>query len=103
VLHSTDRPEEGIHPGRHHLPTAPEVSILLPVNVPVNSERSIVCSARGSEGSNNLSFFPDYHRSYMPLMYPLLFPHGTDGWSLETKSSTPPKKGQPWRNTPDIT
>jgi len=87
VLHSSDKLEQGIHPGRHRIPTAPDVSILLPIHVPVNSEQSIVCSARGSEDSNNLRFFLDYHRSYMPLMY-LLFPHGTDGWSLETRSST---------------
>ena len=58
----------------------------------INSEQSIVCSARDSKVENNLSFFQDYHKSYMPLMYPLLFPHGTDGWSLETRTTRSPYK-----------
>lgn len=30
-----------------------------------------------------LEFIHDYHRSYDPLQYPLLFPDGQDGWHFD--------------------
>ncbi|KAL7542017.1 hypothetical protein ACHAXR_012464, partial [Thalassiosira sp. AJA248-18] len=95
-LHATTSPQPGIHNGRLNLPSAPEISLLLPVHQPMDAQRVVVCSARQTaasfqrfrnEGINDdLEFFQDYHQSYMPLMYPLLFPHGTNGWTLGTKS-----------------
>ena len=38
-LHATERPLQGIHPGRLNLPTAPEISILMPVETPINSKK----------------------------------------------------------------
>ena len=72
------------------MPTAPEVALLKDINPPAGSHRSMVCSVHQRCLTNNdraeLSFFKDYHRSYIPLQYVLLFLHGTDGWTLGTKS-----------------
>ena len=81
-LHATDRPKEGMHKGRFNLPTAPKISVLLPKTISADSERTIVCKTIQSGPLNDkgdLQFFQDYHRSYPPLMYPILFPFGTDG------------------------
>ena len=43
---------------------------------------------RQEPGNLGLRFFKDYDRSYTPLTYPLLFPHGTDGWTLNIRSLT---------------
>ncbi|KAL7555308.1 hypothetical protein ACHAWF_019019, partial [Thalassiosira exigua] len=85
-LHATDHPVEGMHQGRLNLPTAPEISLLMPSNMPMNSQRTIVCNTVQSESGNDLVFFQDYHRSYSPLMYPVLLPFGTDGWTLGLRS-----------------
>ena len=82
-LHATERPSNGMHPGRFHLPNAPEVALLKDVNPPRGAHRSVICSVRQKSNEGKmLSFFQDYHRSYIPLLYVLLFPHGTDGWTL---------------------
>jgi hypothetical protein len=87
-LHATSRPGNGEHPGRYHLPTAPEISLLMPTNPPADAMRSIICAVR--QGNENLlQTFQDYHRSYDPLQYPLIFPYGTDGWTLNLKSNNP--------------
>ena len=97
-LCATERPQDGHHAGRYHLPTALEVALLKDVNPPVGAHRSIVCSVRQRQLTNDdrkdLKRFQDYHRSYTPLTYPLLFPHGTDGWTLGIRSlsSTPQDK-----------
>lgn len=83
------------HSGRYNLPSVPEVSILMPCDIPRDCKRSIVCSVRqpaSTNSSNHLITMPDTHRSYDPLAYPLFFPHGTDGWSLSTKSLAHPFK-----------
>lgn len=86
-LHATDKPPEGQHPGRYNLPSAPEIAMLMPTTIHNNAERSIVCSLRqSSDDQNELRYFPQYHRSYPPLAYPLLFPKGTDGWTLGIRS-----------------
>jgi len=89
-LNDTDLPSPGVHPGRLYLPTASEVYLLLCVHMSINSQWSIVCFERQSLSASNLCFFQDYHRYDMPLMHPLLFPHGTDGWALDARSITPP-------------
>ena len=92
-LHATDKPSNQQHPGRFHLPSAPEIALLLPGSIPENSTRTMVCSVRQSSHNPNneqLVSFPDYHKSYDPLAYPLFFPHGTDGWSPQTKSDKEP-------------
>ena len=87
-LHATTKPEAGHHPGRYHLPTAPEVSLLTNVNHPPGSHQTIICSVRAREGEESgadLRMFKDYHRSVTPLTYALLFPEGTDGWTIGQK------------------
>ena len=91
-LHAVDKPAPGQHIGRLHLPTAPEIALLLPTSIPRNSERRVVCNVRSNNSNNDLQFIQDYHRSYIPLLYVLFFPHGTDGWSLNTRSTISPFK-----------
>lgn len=82
-LHATEKPLEGHHPGRYHVPNCPEIALLKDPNPPVGAHRTVVCSVRqGTATNRNLHFMQDYHRSYIPLLYVLLFPHGTDGWTL---------------------
>ena len=84
-MHATDKPPTGHHIGRYHLPNAPEIALLKDINPPTGSHQSIKCNVRGveREGHNDtLTKICDYHRSYIPLLYVLLFPHGTDGWTL---------------------
>ena len=53
----------------------------------------MICSVRQSSNntnSNQLVSILDYHKSYDPLAYPIFFPHGTDGWSLQTQSDNEP-------------
>ena len=58
------------------------------VNHPPGSHRTTICSVRAQEGEEsrpNLRMFKDYHRSVTPLTYALLFPEGTDGWTIGQK------------------
>ena len=80
-IHATETPPNNAHPGRYNLPTVSEVSLLMPNVIPHNVERSVVCPIRDS-GHGGIRSFSDYHRSYDPLQYPVLFPFGTDGWNL---------------------
>ena len=51
-----------------------------------------MCEYRGRQDRPSLKFFPDYHRSYDPLQYPLIFPFGTDGWHFKRRSLTIDKR-----------
>ena len=52
----------------------------------ISLPRYITVNYRHSKGDNrHLEFIPDYHRAYDPLQYPLIFPCGQDGWSLDSK------------------
>ena len=51
-----------------------------------NAERCVECSYLNQHDQYGLSSFPDYHRSYDPLQYPLLFPYGSDGWHYDIRS-----------------
>ena len=92
-LHETEKPGQGQHVGRFHLPTAPEVSVLLPSREQMSiSKSSIVCSVRpqvGINGYDSLQIIRDHHRSIWPLLYPILFPHGTSGWHDGLHSNNP--------------
>jgi len=66
-LHDTTNPKNNEHPGRYHLPSCPEISILLPNEIPPNAKRIMVCNYRNSSKNSNqlgLKFFPDYHQAY---------------------------------------
>ena len=89
VMHATDKPPSGHHAGRYHVPTAPEIALLKDINPPEVSHRSIKCNVRGEQQEGHqdkLTKIQDYHCSYIPLIYVLLFPQGTDGWSLNART-----------------
>ena len=64
-LRATERPPTGHHPGRYHVPTAPEVALLKDINPPAGSHRAVVCSVRQrsltDSDRDDLTFFQDYH------------------------------------------
>ena len=76
----------GVHPGRLNVPSVPEVSILMPNDIPANSTRMLICKFRADDNATGLCRFSDCHRSYDPLQYPLMFPLGTDGWHYRVKN-----------------
>ena len=86
-LHDTKNPKDNKHRGCYNLPSCAEISILLPKEIPPNANRMMICDYRySSNGKHGLKFFPDYHRAYDPMGYPLFFPQGDDGWHLDLKS-----------------
>ena len=86
-LHDTKNPKDNKHRGCYNLPSCTEISILLPKEIPPNANRMMICDYRySSNGKHGLKFFPDYHRAYDPMGYPLFFPQGDDGWHLDLKS-----------------
>lgn len=84
--------EQGDHPKRKILPSAPEVAVLLPRHISIGARRNIVCNYRNPANSNHLAFFPDTHQCYFPFMYILLSVYGTNGWTYQTKSTHDNKK-----------
>ena len=74
-IHGTDRPTpSNQHPGRFNLPTAPEISMLMPIAMPRDAKKTIICNVRSATGSHELKLFQDYYRACDPLQYPLLSP-----------------------------
>jgi len=61
---------------RYNLPTADEVAVILPTNITSTEVRDIVLRRR----TGGLQRISDCHPAYAPLQYPLLFPHGENGW-----------------------
>ena len=50
------------------------------------TKRMVTMNYRHKENDReHLSFIPDYHRSYDPLQYPLIYPCGQDGWHFDCK------------------
>ena len=59
------------------------MALLRPDAAIEEGNRKVVCWVQNPTPQQNLlCFFPDTHRSYDPLAYPLFFPYGTDGWHL---------------------
>ena len=75
----------GDHPGWYHLPSAPELALLMPRHVKTGSKRQIVCDMSNST-SSQLTIIPDHHQCYLPFMYAVLCPYGTNGWNIEMRS-----------------
>ena len=67
------------HSRRYNSPVSDEIAVLMP-NDNVNN-RDIVLHYR----DGGLWHISELHRGYDPLQYPLLFPHGTDGWHVYLK------------------
>ena len=81
-IHAEKKPEES-HSRRYNLPTTNELGILIPNEAAAAQDsRSVVCKFRAADRPEprHLQHFTDDHRSYDPLVYPLLFPYGTDGF-----------------------
>ena len=63
VMHSTDNIPAGHHPGRYHLPTAPEVTLLKNINPPDGAHRLVKVAVQGPQqpgGRDQLSNIPCY-------------------------------------------
>jgi hypothetical protein len=75
VIHEDKRPSNQ-HARRYNVPTSDEIGIVMP-NEPT-STRDIVLHQR--DGS--LKQISELHRAYDALQYPVLFPHGTDGYNI---------------------
>ena len=94
-IHPLERPLDTYerdlpHPGRFHVPSVPEILILISNEDHPGAERSIVCQMRQSHKGerHTLKIISDGHRSYEPLQYELLRPFGTDGWNYNKQSGT---------------
>ena len=69
----------GEHYRRYNRPLSDEIGVLMPNDAANN--RDIVLHYK----DGGLKHISELHRSYKPLQYPLLFPHGTDGWHVNLK------------------
>ena len=78
VINENKRPSNE-HSRRYNSPVSDEIAVLMPNdNI---SNRDVVLHYR----DGGLRHISELHRSYDPLQYPLLFPHGTDGWDVNLK------------------
>lgn len=59
-------------------------------NISHDSTKTLICYMRELSSSNTIliNTIQVYHRPYNCIAYPLFFPFGTDGWSLNTMSQT---------------
>jgi len=74
--------ERGADLRRENLPTADEVSMILPEEYGSAGFRDIVLASRtnGDDQGNHFTLINPNHASYLPLHYVLLFPYGEPGW-----------------------
>ncbi|KAL7491042.1 hypothetical protein ACHAWT_000513 [Skeletonema menzelii] len=82
ALHASESTDSLIHKGRLNVPRVKEVALLMPndISAGINDERFLLFNYKEPDKEVGLKYIPDYHRSYDPLQYPLLFPDGRDGW-----------------------
>ena len=78
VINENKRPS-GEHSRRYNSPVSDEIAVLMP-NDNVNN-RDVVLHYR----DGGLLRISELHRSYDPLQYPSIFPHGTDGWHVNLR------------------
>jgi hypothetical protein len=74
--------ERGADLRRENLPTADEVSMILPEEYGREGFRDIVLAKRvdGEDESKAFTLINPNHALYLPLYYVLFFPHGEPGW-----------------------
>ncbi|XP_026417352.1 uncharacterized protein LOC113312830 [Papaver somniferum] len=66
---------------RYNLPTAKEVSVIIPENPSdIKAPRDILLHLKAGKG---FTIINEWHPSYLPLHYVLLFPYGELGWSTK--------------------
>ena len=91
VIRADKKPAEG-HQGRFNAPTADEVALVMVGEQ--FSHRDIILESHDSK----LRRISELHRSYDALQYPLLFPYGEDGYSIDIPQRTG-NGGQPVKKT----
>merc|ERR1712214_188056 len=85
-IHATESAQTLKHQGRLTGPVVKEIAILMNDSNDLTREhkRMVTMNYRHKKDDNtHLSFIPDYHRSYDPLQYPLIYQCGQDGWHLD--------------------
>ena len=83
-LSATKRPH-GTHERQFNIPCTSELGVLMPNDILNN--RDIILRTR-SHG-RPLQRINECHRVYDALQYPILFPTGSDGWSIDLKLLNP--------------
>ncbi|GFR72197.1 DNA helicase [Elysia marginata] len=81
VISENARPS-GEHERRYNAPTSNDFAVLMPNDLV--GHRDIVLHTR----SNECRRISELHKAYDPLQHPILFPFGTDDWSLQLKLSS---------------
>ena len=89
ALHANESTDTLIHEGRLNAPQVKEVALLMlmPNELSASQERLLTFNYATPEDCAGLQFIPDFHRSYDPLQYPLIFPDGQDGWHFNLDHS----------------
>ncbi|XP_060881727.1 uncharacterized protein LOC132953221 [Metopolophium dirhodum] len=82
VIHSNKVPI-GEHRGRYNAPSTSEVAVI--ITGQQFDKRDIVLRCR----DDNLQIISELHRSYDSLQYPLMFPYGEDGYSIDIPQVDP--------------
>ena len=77
MLLTANRKPSNEHRRRYNLPTTSEVAVILPGEQTSNLD--VVLQTRGG----HLQRINELHRSYDPLHYVILFPYGTDGYTVD--------------------
>ena len=80
-----DRTPAGEHARTFNAPTTDEVAVLLAAPDHVTKGRDVVVQWQSGE----LQRMNELNPAYDPLQYPLLFPHGTDGYSIHIPQYDP--------------
>ena len=90
AIHADKHPSEA-HRGLYNGPNPnSELAIIMPGLGEEPTSRMVVLQHRNPNQENlGLRVLNETHRSYDPLQYVLLAPHGTDGWHLEIPSVRP--------------
>ena len=81
VVINKERSPPGDRARQFNAPISDEIGILMPNELTHN--RDVVLQYRPGQ----LQHVFDFHRSYDALQYPLLFPHGTDGYHIYLRRS----------------
>lgn len=92
------QPSAGEHRGRHNLPTANEVAMIIPDSY-TSDYRDIVLRRRMPNGQTKLYRINEGHPAYLPLHYVLLFPYGENGWHRDMQQIPDPDTGKASRLT----
>ena len=85
VVIRADKRPAGEHERRFNPPAADDIGVLIVGQEVATRPRDIVLQVRGRE----LQYVSETHRSYDALQYPLLFPFGDDGYTIDIAQTGP--------------